>query len=211
MPGTRSRAIGIFFIFYFLFFILPASADDCLKYKTLPSLEIKVPRFSVSVSQPPRPLNLLHGNVVATFAEEYEVEYGVQKSGGGFCVFVQKIVASVGYTDFDIQIDVRHRPGSCEFNATKDHENEHIRAHLSVVDEGMDGIRKSVAAAANDILPVFLETEDMVAAAMDEIEKELQDTPQIKLMRQTLQAEQEMRNKKIDLDDRGWRISKCGE
>jgi hypothetical protein len=176
----------------------------------LPSLEIKVPSFSMSVVQPDRKMDLLHGNVVSTLAEEYEISYGAQRAADGYCVFIEHIAATIGYTDFVVQIDKRHPLNSCEWRAIKEHEDEHIRAHLSVIEDGEDDIRRSIAGAANSLMPVFAESEDEIDGAMDRLESELESQPQIRLMRQKLNAEQEIRNKKIDLDDKGWRIRACG-
>jgi hypothetical protein len=174
-------------------------------------LEIKEPRFSVSIVQPEKKMDLLHGNVVSTFAEEYEIEYGAQKTDGGWCVFIEKIAAEIGYTDFVIQIDRRHRFDSCEWTAIKEHEDDHIHAHLSVIRDEKKDIELAVRSAANNILPVFAEDESDIEDAMNEMESELSSQPQIRLLRQKLAAEQEIRNKKIDLNDRGERIRKCME
>ncbi|MDR3208492.1 MAG: hypothetical protein LBT45_01435 [Rickettsiales bacterium] len=185
-------------------------ASECLQYKMLPSLEIKVPEFSVSIVQPEKKMDLLHGNVISTLSEEYEMSYGAQRVDGGFCVFIEHISAAIGYTDFVVQIDKRHPFDSCEWHAIKEHEDEHIRAHLSVIDDGIEDMRRAIAGAANNMLPVFVENEDDIHNVMDDIEAELESQPQIKLMRQKLNAEQEIRNKKIDLNDKGWRIRACG-
>ena len=202
-------------------FAFPAfAAGECLKYKTVPSLKIKVPAFSVSVVQPDRPMDLLHGNVVATFAEEYEIEYGAAKigdngappetrRGGGWCIFIEGLAVEMGYTGFVVQIDRRHAPGSCEFDGIIEHEDEHINAHLSVVEDRQKDIRKAIAAAANNVLPVFVPDEDGIDGAMNDLEAELQNRPEVKLLRQKLAAEMEIRNKKIDMNDRGGRIRGC--
>ena len=207
----RSALVPALVILIFIMSDAPLSAADCLRYKTLPSLKIKVPRFSVSIVQPDVPMNLLHGNVVATFAEEYEIEYGAEKTDGGFCVFLERISASIGYTDFVVQIDRRHAFDSCEWHAIKEHEDEHIRAHLDVIDDEEAEIKSAVQSAADNIFPVFVASESGMDGAMDDMESELQAQPQLKLMRQKLNAEQEIRNKKIDLADKGTRIRQCAD
>ena len=143
----------------------------------------------------------MHGNVVATFSEAYQIEYGAAREGAGWCVFIEHIMAEVGYTDFVIQIDRRHRFDSCEFNAIRDHENKHVRAYLSVIDDAKEDIKNSILAAAGTVLPIFVENEHGIDVAMDELEEKLQSRPQIRLMRQRLSAEQEIRNRRIDMHD----------
>jgi hypothetical protein len=184
-------------------------ADECLKYKTLPSLKIKVPSYSVSVVQPDRKMNLLHGNVVATMAEEYEIEYGARKIDGGYCVFIEHITATIGYTDFVVQIDRRHSPESCEFAGILEHEYEHIHAHLAVIDDEKKDIEGTIRASANNVLPLFVPGEDGIDGAMADLETALQNQPQILLLREKLVAAREIRDKKIDLNDKGDRIRDC--
>lgn len=206
-----NRLFGCFFllVLHSLFLVPPALASDCLKYKTSPSLEIKEPGFSISVVRPNRPMNLLHGNVVATFSEEYEIEYGAQKHDGGWCVFIERIAVEMGYADFVVQVDWRHHPESCEFKNILEHEDEHIAAHLAVMRDERANIRNAIASAANNVLPVFANGADGIDHAMNELESELQNRPEINLLRQKLSAEREIRNKKIDLNDKGGRIKKC--
>jgi hypothetical protein len=191
---------------------LACKADNnCFRYKAVPPVKINEPRFSVSVIQPDKKLDLLHGNVVSTFVEEYEITYGARRTEGGWCVFIENISAEIGYNDFVVQIDRRHAFDSCEWWAIKEHEEEHIHAHLSVVSDNLDEIKRSVSAAAAAILPVFAENELNIERATKNLELGLQNSPQIILLRQKLAAEQETRNKKVDLRDRGGRIGKCAD
>ena len=199
----------------------PGFAEDCLQYKTIPSLEIKVPSHFVSIVKPDRRMDLLHGNVVSTFSEEYEIEYGAERinagglppeaKGEGWCIFIENITAIIGYTDFVVQIDKRHSFDSCEFKGILEHEEEHIRAHLSVVEDEQKDILRAIQDAANNVLPVFVKDESGFDSAMNDIEDMLQKRPEIRLLRQKLAAEQEIRNKKIDLIDKGHRVKACGD
>jgi len=192
------------------------SAGECMGRKKLPSLEIKDRKFSVSVVQPdemvvPEGVGMLHGNVVATFSEGYEIEYGAERAGRGWCIFIEHIAAVIGYTDFVIQIDKRHRFDSCEWAAIKDHEDEHIRAHLSVISDNRGEIKRAITDASAAMAPVFAADESGIDAAMDKLEKELASRPEIRLMRQKIAAEQEIKNKRVDQNDKGERIRRCAE
>jgi len=166
-------------------------------------------------------MDLLHGNVVATLVEEYEIEYGAARVGGengeaarspkgeGWCVFIEGITVEMGYTDFVVQVDKRHSPESCEFKRILEHEDEHVAAHLAVIRDEGKNIRAAIAAAANNVLPMFARDENGIDDAMNELETRLQNRPEIRLLRQKLAAEREIRNKKIDMNDRGERLRGC--
>ncbi|MDR1027264.1 MAG: hypothetical protein LBL46_02505 [Rickettsiales bacterium] len=202
--------------------IQPAFADECSRYKSVPSLQIKEPSVSVAVFPSEVDIGLLHGKVVANLSEEYEIDFAARPAtrshpsdgegpdaGGGWCVFPEKITATIGFSDFSVFIDRRYKEESCEWLAIAAHEDEHIAAHLTAVRENRADIEKSLAAAAAQILPVFVESESGIPAAMDGIEKQLSTGPQMRLIRQKLAAEQAVADKKIDLSDRGARIAEC--
>ncbi|MDR1206955.1 MAG: hypothetical protein LBK26_00880 [Rickettsiales bacterium] len=186
-------------------------ADDCIAYKTIPDVRISVPQWTKSVVQPSQPMDLLHGNVSASFIESYNLRATAEPVQGGYCVVLTGVDASVGYTDFLVQIDSRHRVGSCGYNVTLEHEDQHIAAHLTTIENAARDIELAVDRAADGIMPIFVPQGGPTDAALDRMEQELQTHPDIILMRQKINAEQEIRNKKVDQHDDGSRLNKlCG-
>ena len=123
-------------IFYLFLFVFGAFAsDDCLDYKLNPNITIKSPIWSKSVVQPLQKMDVLHGDVIATLVDEFEITADITSIEDGFCVALKDIDATIGYADFLVQIDISHRPESCSYNAILQHEDEHIRAYLSVIDD----------------------------------------------------------------------------
>ena len=198
------------FIALFLFICSWSSyATDCTYFKTIPAVDIKIPEYMIAISQPDGFSDPLHGHVLAIYSEQFDISYGVGEMIGGWCLFIERIDAVLGYTDFTIEVDQSHRPGTCEFDAILEHEHEHIAAHLSVIDDEKTAIKKSVAVAASSILPIFIEYQSQIDGALGLLENRLQERPEIILMRRKLEAERVIRNRKIDLEDRGWRIHSC--
>ena len=194
-------------------FMLPITvyADDCLLYKTSPSVNVTTPIWKKEVVQPLQPMDYLHGDVVATLVENFEIIGDTTSIEDGFCVSLKSVKATVGYSDFLVKIDIRHKPGTCSYDATMDHEDEHIRTYLSVVDDYHDKIQDAIYNAANSIMPVFVHNANQIDTAMDELDKKLQEHPDIVLINQKIQAEQEIRNKDVDHRDPGLRIKQCFE
>lgn len=185
--------------------------DDCLFYKVKPVVNVIVPEWKKSVVQPLKPMNLLHGNVSATYVENYELVAEPMAIEDGFCIVLQRVTATVGYNDFLVQIDSRHKPDSCGYAATLAHEDEHIKAHLITIDENQSDIHRAIEEAADAIIPQFIRNREEGDRIMDIINKQLNDNPNIILMRQKIQADQELRNKKIDQREDGARINQCPE
>lgn len=184
-------------------------AEDCLKYKTSPIVKIKKNEWTQNIVQPELPMDSLHGTVVASFDEEYDLQVSATPSGSGYCVVLNGLNAALGYTEFQINIDKSHEPKSCKYKMTLEHEKEHVSAYLNAFKDEADNMKKSITLAANSIMPIFVSSLDGVNAALDDMQQELQSHPNIVLMKQKLDANQEILNKKVDERDPGLRIRLC--
>jgi hypothetical protein len=153
----------------------------------------------------------LHGNVVATLDNDYEISGDTTSIEDGFCVSLKSVSATIGYSGFQVGIDSRHTPESCVYNAILTHEDEHIRAYLSVIDDYRDDIRAAVRAAANSVMPVFVRTGSEAESALDSLHESLRGHPELILMNQRIQAEQEIRNKRVDQVETGSHLKECME
>lgn len=199
------------FIYIFLsFFIFNAFAgDDCLNYKLNPDITINVPVWTKSVVQPLQKMDVLHGNVIATLVDEFEITADITSIEDGFCVALKNIDTTIGYSDFLVQIDISHRPNTCSYNAILQHEDEHIRAYLSLIDDNKDLFKNSIKNAAISINPIFVKNEQDIEMAIDKLNNELQNHPDIILLKQQIRADEEIRNKRVDLNDSGETLKKC--
>ena len=200
-------------ILYFLFIFCPSfvMADDCLDYKISPNISIKSPTWEKSVVQPLEPMDILHGKVIATMVGNYEITTDITSIEDGFCVALKKVDATIGYSDFMVQIDLSHKPNTCSYNAVLSHEDEHIRAYLSVIEDNENLLKKSVKSASESIMPVFVKNQSEIESAIDKLNNELQNHPDIVLLMQHLKAEEEIRNKRVDETDTGATLKKCSE
>ena len=200
----------IIYVFLLSFiYISQLFADDCLVYKLKPAVNIKIPTWEKSVVQPLQPMDILHGNVVATFVDEYELTTDITSIEDGFCVALKKVYAIIGYNDFLVQIDKSHKINSCSYNAILQHEDEHIRSYLSVIDDNEKLLNESIIAAAESVIPVFVKNESEIESVIDKFNEELQNHPDIILMKQHIRAEEEIRNKYVDLNDTGENLKQC--
>lgn len=190
---------------------MPAWADnyECLKFKKTPVIQIKIPAWNTGVVQPGTPMDLLHGNVIATLSEEYNISANAEYVDGGVCIVLNGVIATIGYSDFLVKIDSRHTPNSCTYNAIMDHEQEHISAHLGVIDDNQTNIKQSVTDAADSITPIFVGVNSDADMVLDTFNKHIQNHPGIILLKQKLKAEEEIRNKKIDQNETNTRFEKC--
>lgn len=195
-----------------IFLVRPVFAyDDCLAYKLSPKITLDTPVWSKEVVQPLRHMDLLHGNVIATLVDNYDIVADITNIEDGYCVTLKSVFATVGYSDFLVQIDIRHQPDTCSYNAILSHEDEHIRAYLSVIDDYKKELKDSIYTAADSITPIFVRNASDIDAAITELNAELQAHPDLILIKQKIKAAEEIRNKRVDQHDTGETLRKCFE
>jgi hypothetical protein len=156
-------------------------------------------------------MDVLHGNVIATLVDNFEITGDITSIEDGFCVALKNVDATIGYSDFLVQIDISHKPNTCSYNAILQHEDEHIRAYLSVIDDNQDLLKQSIKSAANSIVPIFVHDEKDIESAIDKLNYQLQNHPDIILLKQHILTDEEIRNKYVDLNDNGETLRKCME
>ena len=201
-----------FYLFLLVLFLPTISfADDCLGYKLTPKITIKTPSWNKQVVQPLQHIDVLHGDVIATLVDNYEITGDITSIEDGFCVGLKNIDVIIGYSDFLVQIDISHKPDSCSYNAVLLHEDEHIRAYLSVIDDNQDLLKQSISSAADSITPIFVKEEKDIESALDKLNEQIQNHPDIILLKQHIKAEEEIRNKHIDQNETGEILKKCFE
>ena len=119
-----------------------AVAADCMRFKINPSVFISKPDWKKTVVQPYAPMDLWHGNVVATLVDKYDISVDVNQVDDGICVWLKSVDAVIGYNDFTVQIDIRHTPDTCAYNAVLNHEvvifNTPDASHSSIPPETLD-------------------------------------------------------------------------
>ena len=202
-------------VFYWLFsicFFGPAFAyDDCLPYKFTPKVVLDTPIWTKEVVQPLRFMDLLHGNVSATMVDNYDIVADITNIEDGYCVSLKSVYATVGYSNFLVQIDIRNKPDTCSYNAVLAHEDEHIRTYLSVIDDYKKELQDSIYSAADSITPIFVNNREDIDSAITELNAELQAHPDLILIKQKIKAAEEIRNKRIDQNNTGESLQKCFE
>lgn len=191
--------------------VFSVNADDCISYKITPKIVVNTPNWTKKIVSSTEPMDLLHGNVVATLINDYDIISDVISVPGGYCVGLKSVEAMVGYSDFLVKIDNRHTPKSCSYDAIVNHENKHIDAYLLVIKNYKKDIYDSLYSAADTIIPIFVKNPDEINDAISKINNELQSHPNIVLTIQKIHAAEEIENKLIDQQENYYELKKCLE
>ncbi len=201
----------ILILFYVFFPGVMYAGNDCLNYKLTPKITIQSPIWEKNVVQPLKEMDLLHGDVIATLIDEFDITSDITSIEDGFCVALKNIDVLFGYSNFLVQIDISYKPNTCPYNVILQHEDEHIRAYLSVIEDNQDLLKKSIKSAADSVVPIFVRDTKDIESAVDKLNYELQNHPDIILLKQRIKAEEEIRNKYVDINNTGEMLKKCFE
>ena len=198
-------------IIFFIFLFIPniVIADDCLDYKLTPNITVKIPEWEKEVIQPLKEMDVLHGNVIATLVDNYEITTDITSIEDGFCISLKSIDATIGYSEFLVKIDKSHKPNTCSYDAILSHENMHINAYLSIIEDNQKLLYDSIQSAANSITPIFISDIKEAESATDKLNEQLQNHPDIILLKQHIKAQEEIRNNYVDEKDTGETLKKC--
>lgn len=197
-----------FISFIFICGISHAS-DDCVSFKITPKITVSTPPWTKHVVQPLQPMDLWHGNVIATLVDNYDIVADITSIEDGFCVGLKQVNAEIGYSEFQVNIDIRHIPNTCSYDAVLAHEDQHIREYLSVIEDFNSDLHKSIYVSADSVMPIFVSEKSDIENAITQLNEKLQSHPDLILIKQKIQSAQEIRNKRIDLNNTGEQLRKC--
>ena len=196
-------------IFACCFLPISIFANDCVKYKQTPTISVNSPIYKKNIVQSNEQMDKFHGNVVATLVEDYDIIVDVFSTHGGYCIALKYVDSLIGYNDFSVKIDGSHIRGSCSYNAILNHEDKHINAYLSVLDDLQSDIKSSIFNAADSVMPIFVSSRKDIDSAVEEINYEMRHHPELILMKQKINAAQEIRNKRIDQNEDNHELKSC--
>ena len=185
------------------------ASSECVSYKINPKITIKTPDWVKEVVQPLEAMDLWHGNVIATMIDKYDIITDVKDVNNGFCVILKAVDSIFGYNNFRVNIDIRHTPNTCEYNTILKHEEKHIKTYLDVINDFNSELKQSIFNAADSIMPVFVKTKQDINDAILLMNNELQNHPDLILIKQKIKAAEEIRNKNIDKKNNYDELKKC--
>lgn len=192
-------------------FVGRSFANECISYKITPKITIENPSWTKEVVQPLEPMDLWHGNVIATMVDNYDIVADITSIEDGFCVGIKQVDAEIGYSNFLVQVDIRHKPNTCSYDAVLMHEDQHIREYLSIIDNFKVGLHDALYSAADSVMPIFVNDISDIDYAIEQLNDKIQEFPDLILIKQKIKADEEIRNKRIDKNDTGAALKKCLE
>jgi len=189
----------------------PASARLCASGKPPASIKLDVQLGKVTTNNGHSSLQLgtkfgLHGKLArkrgwitrGLTKTELERRLGIRieyrkLSGNKVCASLKNIELSIGYERFRVYVAREHRPGSCEYRTTMNHEKTHVRIYRRTLEKFVPRLKRRLGQAAKRQKPIVAASAERAQKIyLRQIEKDLQLI--LNEMNRTLDA----KNKRID-------------
>ena len=153
---------NIFLLIVILFFAFSDCANGACYNKPSGKLNIRFNYGKVSYinnksnSQfPQKPYSTVMGLTVSDLKRQSSANTQIESDEhNNFCVYINELNVEVGYPKIDVYIDKKYRPGSCNYNVVKDHENYHVR----VQQEGLKFFAPKIKIRRKYYADFFVET-----------------------------------------------------
>ncbi|MCL2369439.1 MAG: hypothetical protein FWC83_02070 [Alphaproteobacteria bacterium] len=183
-------------------------ANICISHKQTPGVSFGSPEWSMRIEMADLGGDF-HGIVEARLSEQIILSKQSIVVPGGRCVSLVSVDAVIGFSEFVVKIDESYTPGTCEFDVIMNHEQEHIRANLSVMQNMSEEWRRALELASNSVMPIFVPAAQSPDHADEVFIRAIQSHPSIVLVRQRTESEKDFRNRQVDMRDDHRRLRAC--
>ena len=204
-----------------LSFALPAAADDllCEFMAGEPGMTFEFLNPRAEFKQAPRsaiggtagvknPLGT-RGITKANFGINYAFDIKSASIGQGYCIAISSIDFQMGYRTLEVLIDEKYKPGSCEYNAVRKHEDEHVIIYQDTLATYIPLIRDEVRIAGMNLRPMWVKNVDK-ASIDGAINLAVWGNEKISKLVEKMQAEWEEKNALHDSEEEYLAVSaKC--
>ena len=124
------------------------------------------------------------------------------------CVGISKINFYIGFDDFRVYINKPYRPGSCEYYAVKDHEDEHVDIYKEGLEFFAPDIKKALRDAVKNLRPEQVYSKARAQQVFDKQVKEV--SKKIQPLLDHINAKLHEKQRAIDTDESYRRVTrKC--
>lgn len=149
----------------------PARAAEPCPVAPRTEVEVRTPNLDVALNAVPEPVAYapfpkametslgpgwtINGLTVVRPLVKTQIFTADAKAGGGSCVWVTKAVVNFGFFEpAGVYVSNKYKPGSCEFETIRGHENQHVGIHLNTRTKHVPLMRARVEQALAKIMPV---------------------------------------------------------
>ena len=176
------------FVILFLSVGLKNAHASCDAYASIPTISTKIDYGRIYYDNtksnsefPSKPYATTMGLTVSDLKENMDTSVEVfPQEDGTFCVVLKQVNTYIGFPRVDVYIDKKYKPGSCNYNVIKAHENYHVRVQQEGLQFFEPKIKKAIRIAVRKVKPVRIRSIDQVnstaSAMLSQIQKDFAPT-----------------------------------
>lgn len=99
------------------------------------------------------------GMTVSKLGLSGSAEPEIQQNGITACVQIGRMKIEIGYETLDVYIDKKYKPGTCEYEVVKEHENYHVRVSQEAMSFFKPDIEDALEKAVARVQPVYVKSQ----------------------------------------------------
>ena len=193
----------------FLCFSFPVYANEiCERFYKEPVISTRINYGNVVFESVPKATilsfeKLKHpestlGLTSADFSIKYDFGFEKYKIDDGVCTIVSSINFTIGYKNIDVLIEDKYEQGSCEYNAIKEHELNHVDIYKNELKYYGNLILDELKHISVDIGPIFFKKGVSGKKIGNKIQKAVFENNNIGILKSKLEKALIDKNNSID-------------
>jgi len=80
----------------------------------------------------------------------------IREVTGGYCIYIDSVTADFGWKRLEVYVAAEFKPGTCEYRAVLDHENQHVAVNNRALKEFAPQFRAALEDALSREQPMFV-------------------------------------------------------
>ncbi len=115
----------------------------------------------------------VRGLTSANFTIRYDGTPRIKNENKRACVGIKEVIFYIGVPEFNVYIDRKYKPGTCEYKAIKDHENYHVDVYRQGVKFFKSDIERELKKALNKQKPQYVHSQKEAERVLNEQFKQI--------------------------------------
>lgn len=115
----------------------------------------------------------VRGLTSASFTIRYDGTPRIKNENKRACVGIKEVIFYIGVPVFNVYIDRKYKPGTCEYKVIKDHENYHVEVYRQGVKFFQSDIERELKKALNKQKPRYVHSQKEAERVLNEQFKQI--------------------------------------
>lgn len=115
----------------------------------------------------------VRGLTNAQFKISYDAKPRIKNENKRACIGIKEVIFYIGVPEFNVYIDRKYKPGTCEYKVVKEHENYHVEVYRQGVKFFQSDIERELKKALNKQKPRYVHSQKEAERVLNEQFKQI--------------------------------------